>query len=726
MGMVCRFHKQLLPLAGAPGTGQRAYEDGGDVKTPERKRIIYRGLYDEPSSRIGKRRRRPALGLLAVLLGGLLAIGVPALPAAAEPGVPADPVLLYEEDFENRATGSNMLLTDYTGASGMTYTGDPYWVSRPNCNGFIFDQTSAKDPADCTNDGLPDDSFNTATALAYALGVNAGAADPAHNAAATSYTASSGDDNAVMFQTNDLLSLAAANRFITFSVDAAAVNCFATHPQMQFYLLEEGGAEVPVSENAIDPCSDPRAQTMSVPAQDGQMREVAVGTFAADSSMLMTGDEFGIVLRNETGNGIGNDGAYDNIKVLDVSPQLDKSFSPELEFVGDVSTLTLTVTNTSELAAKSGWSFTDQLPAGLVVADAPGIGGSCTANVQAAGGATEIVVEDGQLASGEVSCTITVDVTSSTAGVYVNGPDNITDLVGLNPPEPATVEFVEAEPQLTLEKTADGDGAAVGETITYTFVATNSGNMPLTDVVISEGDFSGAGDLSALECDIAAPVALAPGEALTCTATYAVQQADVDAGGVTNTATATGNDPSGAPVPPVEDEDTVTFEQAPALALDKTADTDKVKAGDTITYTFTVENDGNVTVSDVQIEESEFSGAGDMSELECDTAIPATLAPGETLACTATYEVQQADAAAGEITNAALATGKDPAGGDVESPVSEAAVKVEAPPIDARDKNLTRTGMAMLPLAAAALVGCVIGLGLLLVSRQRREGHEIE
>lgn len=36
--------------------------------------------------------------------------------------------------------------------------------------GFVFDQTSPEDPAGCANDGMPDDSFNTATALQWLAG----------------------------------------------------------------------------------------------------------------------------------------------------------------------------------------------------------------------------------------------------------------------------------------------------------------------------------------------------------------------------------------------------------------------------------------------------------------------------------------------------------------------------------------------------------------------------
>lgn len=48
-----------------------------------------------------------------------------AVAAPGNPGVPGEPQVLFVEDFENRVPDSNVLLTDYTGASGTTYTADP-------------------------------------------------------------------------------------------------------------------------------------------------------------------------------------------------------------------------------------------------------------------------------------------------------------------------------------------------------------------------------------------------------------------------------------------------------------------------------------------------------------------------------------------------------------------------------------------------------------------------
>ena len=72
------------------------------------------------------------------------------------------------------------------------------------------------------------------------------------------------------------------------------------------------------------------------------------------------------------------------------------------------------------------------------------------------------------------------------------------------------------------------DYAAVGQSFT------GSGTVSLDGVAVAEGDFSGAGELSALDCPDART--LIPGQQLVCTATYTVTQADLNRGSIVNTA----------------------------------------------------------------------------------------------------------------------------------------------------------------------------------------------
>ena len=68
---------------------------------------------------------------------------------------------------------------------------------------------------------------------------------------------------------------------------------------------------------------------------------------------------------------------------------------------------------------------------------------------------------------------------------------------------------------------------AAGQTVTYTFAVTNTGNVTVHGVSVAETAFAGTGTVSAVTCPA---TTLAPGASTTCTATYTVTQADVDAG----------------------------------------------------------------------------------------------------------------------------------------------------------------------------------------------------
>ena len=272
---------------------------------------------------------------------------------------------------------------------------------------------------------------------------------------------------------------------------------------------------------------------------------------------------------------------------------------------------------------------------------------------------------------GVLECTATYQVTQ--ADLDAGAVNNTATATGtpptgppLTPTDTVTVPGTQT-PDLTLVKVADKTSVStVGETITYTFTATNTGNVTLTDADITDP----LPDLSALSCEspvgtaVTTPVTLAPGGVLECTATYQVTQADLDAGAVNNTATATGTPPTGPPLTPT-DTVTVPGTQTPDLTLVKVADKTSVSTvGETITYTFTATNTGNVTLTDADITDP----LPDLSALSCESPVgtavttPVTLAPGGVLECTATYQVTQADLDAGAVNNTATATGTPPTG----------------------------------------------------------------
>ena len=114
---------------------------------------------------------------------------------------------------------------------------------------------------------------------------------------------------------------------------------------------------------------------------------------------------------------------------------------------------------------------------------------------------------------------------------------------------------------------------------------------------------------------------------------------------------------------------------APALTLVKQADTaGPVDIGDTINYTLTATNTGNVILDQVVIDDPL------VAPLSCTPAAPATLAPDEALVCTGSYEVTPADVDAQQpIVNTATATGEDPFNTPVESPEASTSTPVQPP-----------------------------------------------
>ncbi|THJ06190.1 hypothetical protein E7Z54_06105, partial [Nocardioides sp.] len=285
-------------------------------------------------------------------------------------------------------------------------------------------------------------------------------------------------------------------------------------------------------------------------------------------------------------------------------------------------------------------------------------------------------------ASAQTTCTATYTVTQ--ADVDAGDLSNTATATGSpptgpqieSPPDTASVTTPDA-PGLSLVKSAapsGPDSLKPGAQITYSFVVTNTGNVSITGVTVAERSFTGTGSMSAITCPAAA-ARVAPGTQVTCTAAYTVTQADVDAGSVTNTATATGTPPSGTPItsPPGR----VIIPQPPAASLSmvKTADVDRLAAvGQKITYSFLVTNTGNVTLRAVAVDEVAFTGSGELSPVTCPAAT-GSLAPGEQATCTATYTVTQADLDRDSLDNTAAATGTPPSGTPVTSPPDTVTVR---------------------------------------------------
>jgi len=131
-------------------------------------------------------------------------------------------------------------------------------------------------------------------------------------------------------------------------------------------------------------------------------------------------------------------------------------------------------------------------------------------------------------------------------------------------------------PILTLAKTAkEPSFAAVGDVLTYDYLVTNTGNVQITNISVSDDRISN------INCPV---TSLMPSESVTCTATDTVTQADIDAGSVVNNALATG-DPVGGTLTDPTDQESVSAVQSPALDIVKNVtDENFVSPGDITSY----------------------------------------------------------------------------------------------------------------------------------------------
>lgn len=216
-------------------------------------------------------------------------------------------------------------------------------------------------------------------------------------------------------------------------------------------------------------------------------------------------------------------------------------------------------------------------------------------------------------------------------------------------------------PALTIAKSiTSGDTySAVGDLVNYSYTITNSGNVTLAGPFTVEDDVIG----TLADC---ATGPLAPGESTACTASYAVTQADLDNGSVTNYAYATTGYQDNT-VTSNTDQATATADQNPGLTTVKAAlESSYASVGDVINYTITVQNTGNVTIDNIVVSDPNADSAP-----VCDLS---SLAPGQTATCSATHTVVLADLQAGQVVNVALATGQDPNGSPVSDPSNEVIV----------------------------------------------------
>ena len=239
----------------------------------------------------------------------------------------------------------------------------------------------------------------------------------------------------------------------------------------------------------------------------------------------------------------------------------------------------------------------------------------------------------------EEAVNITHAVTSANDSDY-DGVATGSVAVTVTDDEVASPDFTLTMAPPTHGDTDDDGKVNLGDTLRYTAVATNSGNVPLDNVKVKDALINTSGT----DC---APLPI--GATCTSTVTYTIVQADVEAGSVSNTATASA---TGVAAKTVTRQTAV--DQVEELTLDKTTTaTGFEQVADNIQYSYKVTNTGTVALSGtLQIDDDRIASA----DITCPAVPGNGIAPGAFLTCTGSYTTTQADVDSGKVTNEATAT----------------------------------------------------------------------
>jgi uncharacterized repeat protein (TIGR01451 family) len=185
---------------------------------------------------------------------------------------------------------------------------------------------------------------------------------------------------------------------------------------------------------------------------------------------------------------------------------------------------------------------------------------------------------------------------------------------------------------------------------------------------------------------------MAPGDTVVVYRTYDIQEGDVIAGLVSDTAQAVGDSKIQSGVAAYDLASAPTAQAVAHFTLTKEpvstpANGTAYEVGEEIEYLVSIANDGNLVLSDVTVRDLlagavfDEPGEGDAYTLDEDgNALVARIVPGQTVELTVRYTATQADAAAGFVTNTATAsaTTSDASQPQVETESGSATVAVVA------------------------------------------------
>ena len=365
----------------------------------------------------------------------------------------AQPEIVFSENFESGKTP--IRLTDYQSGK---YTADPQWLNIGYANGIVlggedkqwienfldtdklpawrryghFGSDQVVDPAtqqaweNSVNTFTKPEVWTSMMAVATAAGDFHDSSGSANHSLVLLSTLVSGMDEPMsagksIFET--AAPIITDSGFYTFSMEGAAVACDYPEwqPKLSVMLVEEDGKTTTLGD--FNPC---RGENLTVTERsyfkvsDGKygVRNVWASAMKPVAPLKIANNQklkLRIVNNTDQPYGDGNDFGIDNLELKSLTPHITRSFQPASSTVFDFSekTVSYTITNTTDLLAKDGWSFTDKLPDGLQLSPSASEN-TCGANISMTEDGALTV--SGSLVDQQKSCRITLSMTADLGG----------------------------------------------------------------------------------------------------------------------------------------------------------------------------------------------------------------------------------------------------------------------------------------------------------------------
>ena len=379
---------------------------------------------------------------------------------------------------------------------------------------------------------------------------------------------------------------------LTFTVDNSANTLAVTG--LDFTDNLPAGVTVASPSNAATTCGGTVTAVAAsgvISFTGGSVAGGATCTVSADVTSSVPGSH--VNLTGSLTSSAGDSGTATDTLTVEAPPTFAKAFAPDVISVAGISTLTFTIDNSASSLAATGLDFTDNLPAGVTVANPSNAATTCGGSVTAVAASGAVSFTGGSVGAG-ATCTVSADVTSSVPGGHVNTSGNLTSSGG---DSGTATDTLTVEPPPAFTKAFAPDGIASGDTSTLTFTIDNSASslgvtgLDLTDNLPADVTVANPSN-AATTCGgtvtaVAASGAVsftggAVGAGATCTVSADVTSSvPGDHVNVSGNLTSSGGDSGTA---------TATLSVEPPPSLAKAFAPDSVALGETTVLTFTIDN----------------------------------------------------------------------------------------------------------------------------------------